>query len=322
MNKAPRVCLVSASDQNVFMAEILGAFGSALSEHGIVVEESTDRFPAVADNLVYIFVPHEYHPFVDESAHPSTTQLRRSVALCTEQPGTHWFDVASAGAARAGAAVDINRLGAEEMSRRGIDATYVPLGYVPAWDRWRRRDRPRSIEVAYLGGDTERRAGVLASCAPVLERRSSAVHVVSNAERHLAGSPHFLSGARKWELMADSETILNVHRDDLPYMEWHRVIGAILNGCVVVSERSIGTEPLVPGEHFVAADRDELPRVLDDLLDNPARLERIRNAAYNLVREEMPTSATAASLLTAIERCRHPGAPPDRGPRGRMGLRR
>lgn len=302
MSAAPRVCLVSASDQNVFMAEILAAFGSALSEHAISVEESTDRFPATADDLVYLFVPHEYHPFVGESAHPSAAQLRRSVAICTEQPGTHWFDVASAGAAQAGAVVDINRLGAEEMSRRGIDATYVPLGYVPAWDHWRRRERPRSIEIAYLGGDTGRRAGVLESCAPVLERRSSAVHVVSNAERHLADSPHFLSGERKWELMADAETILNVHRDDLPYLEWHRVIGAILNGCVVVSEPSIGTEPLVPGEHFVAADLDDLPRVLDELLDDPARLERIRNAAYDLVRQEMPASATAAGLLTAIER--------------------
>src|SRR5215218_6352713 len=158
----PRMCLVSTSGQNVFFAEILEAFSSALQEHGFIVEESVDCFPALADDLVYLFIPHEYQPMVHEAAHPSAAQLRRSIALGTEQPGTPWFEIVAEIAAQAGATIDINALGARELNRRGIAAEHAPLGYVPAWDVWgRAEDRQRPIDLAFLGRHTERRARVL-----------------------------------------------------------------------------------------------------------------------------------------------------------------
>ncbi len=98
----PRICLVSASGQNVFFAEILEAFAAALRDQGVVVEASVDCFPPPADDLVYLYVPHEYHPLVEDLAHPTPKQLGRSIALCTEQPGTHWFELTSSIAASAG----------------------------------------------------------------------------------------------------------------------------------------------------------------------------------------------------------------------------
>ena len=75
-----RICMVLASGQNVFFTEIMEALGNALRERGVPVEESVDRFPALADDLVYLFVAHEYHALVHEAAHPNDVQLRRSVA--------------------------------------------------------------------------------------------------------------------------------------------------------------------------------------------------------------------------------------------------
>jgi hypothetical protein len=302
VNDSTRVCLVSASSQNVFFAEILEAFGDTLRRNGFRVEESVDCFPPPAPDLVHLYIPHEFHSLVDDLAHPTPAQLRRSIVLCTEQPGTPWFEISCAIAAQAAAVFDINEVGAQEMRRRGIPARYAPLGYVPDWDCWHRADRARSVDLAFLGGYTERRAQALARCSPALVGRSSAIYLTETGLPHRADSPYFLSRRRKWELMADTRVILNVHRSELPYLEWHRVIGAILNGCVVLSEESIGAAPLVPGEHFVSARFDDLPWVLAGLLEDEPRLARIREAAYELVRERMPMDAGATDLLEAAER--------------------
>ncbi len=301
MTGRTRVCLVSASRQNVFFAEILEAFGDALRENGIEIERSVDCFPAPEPGLVCLYVPHEFHSLVEQLAHPTPEQLRRSIALCTEQPGTPWFDITRVIAAQTGAAIDINALGAEELCRQGVAATYVPLGYVPAWDHWHRQERPRSVDMAFLGGYTERRALALARCSPVLAEHKAAIYLTETGVPHQADSPYFLSFERKWELMADARVILNVHRGELGYLEWHRVIGAIQNGCVVLSERAIGDDPLVPGEHYVSSRFGDIPSVLGGLLEDSDRLERIRNAAYDQVRDRMHLKEGIAPLLARVE---------------------
>jgi hypothetical protein len=308
MPRAQRVCIVSASGQNVFFAEILEAFRDALVHAGYEVEEALDHFPPSQDDLVYLFIPHEFFPLVASVAHPSVGQLSRCVAIGTEQPGTEWFELVADLAARAGATVDINVLGTRELKRRGIPARFVPLGYVAPWDHWHGEAGDRSVDLAFLGGYNERRARALASCAPVLEGRSSALYLTETGRPHTASAAYFLSHERKWRLMADSKLILNVHRDKLGYLEWHRILGAILNGCVVLSEPSIGFEPLVPGEHFVTVEYEDIPFALEALVGDEERLERIRRGAYELVREQLPVERTAEVLVDAVETAaRNPG---------------
>jgi Glycosyl transferase family 2 len=303
VSEPTRICLVSASGQNVFFSEILEAFGAALRDEGLTVERSVDCFPEPAEDLVYLYVPHEYHPMVHELAYPSPVQVRRSVAICTEQPGTHWFDISCDYAARVGGVVDINALGAREMRGRSVEAEHAPLGYVPSWDAWRgRKNHERSVDLTFLGAHTERRGRVLGRCASALAERRAALHLTESAQPHVAGSSYFLSGEAKWRHLADSKVLLNIHQQELAYMEWHRVIGAVLNGCVVLSEHSIDTGPFVPGEHFVSASYEHLPGVLEALLAEPERLSEIRHAAYALVRAEMPLEIATAAILSAAER--------------------
>jgi hypothetical protein len=300
-----RVCIVTASHQNVFFGELLDAFAAGMAERGIDVERAEDHFPAPQEDLVYLFVPHEYVPLTERDSHPTHRQLRRSVALCTEQPGTGWFDEAAGIAADAGAAVDINELGVAELARRGVTARFVPLGYVPAWDHWGGDETSgRQVDLAFMGGYTARRALALARCGEMLQRRRAAIHVFNSIRPHQADDRWFLSGERKWVALRDSKAILNVHRSPLAYMEWQRAIGAICNGCVVVTEHSLGYEPLVPGEHFVSAGFDDLHLAVNALLDNPDRVAAIRQDAYRFLREEMPIAASVDALCTTLEEVR------------------
>lgn len=298
-----RICLVSASQENVFFGEILDAFGDALREHGFAVERSIDCFPTPADDLVCLFIPHEYMALVDPFAHPNLTQLGRSVAISTEQPGTSWFETAFNLAQFAGAVVDINPLAAEEMRRRGIQAEHAQLGYIPSWDVWGgERGRERDIDVAFLGRFTEERARVIAGCRPALERRRAAFYLTETVKPHMKDASYYLSGRRRSELLANSKLLINIHQQKLAYLEWHRILSAVLNGCVVLTEHSLMTEPFEPGKHFISSRPADLPLLLEGLLSEPERLEQVRHDAYDLVRSEMPMSAAVEVVIGAIER--------------------
>jgi hypothetical protein len=298
-----RVCIVSASNQNVFFSELLDALGDVLVAAGLTVERSIDRFPPWRDDVVYLFVPHEYMPLVQDEARPSEAYLKRSVVLCTEQPGTRWFEDTAAIAAQAAAAVDINPLGVRELRRRGIETDLMRLGYFAQWDTWGGEDEgDRPVDVTFMGGYTPRRATALARCGHFLVGRRTELTLTETLRPHLEDSTDFLSGEGRWAALRRAKLIVNVHRGELGYLEWLRVLGAMLNGCVVLTEHSVGFEPLVPGEHFVSAAYDRLPFAIDALLADSQRIAEVRKAAYRFLREELPMSSTVAPLVESLER--------------------
>jgi hypothetical protein len=109
-------------------------------------------------------------------------------------------------------------------------------------------------------------------------------------------------GAEKYEVLRSSKVLLNLHRVGARALEWPRVLEAICNGCVVVTERSIDTAPLVPEEHIVVGRAESLCLLADRLLDDPQRLEEMRLAVYDFVRAELPMAAGARRLIEVAER--------------------
>lgn len=298
----PTVCFVSASRQNVFFAELLDALAEALEGHGLTVEHAVDCFPQLRDELVYVFIPHELLPLLMPDAHPSEPQLRRSVTICTEQPGTSWFDECARISRRAAATIDINRLGVAALKKLDVEAKFLQLGYTPRWDHGHAmRDSERPVEVTFLAGVTSRRLNALARCARHLAGRRTELHLPEALVPHQADSEFFISGARKWDLLSKSKLLMNVHRSELGYFEWQRAIEAMINGCVVLSEHSLGFDPLVPGEHFVSASFDSLDVALEGIIDDEERLSRMRTSAFLLLRDEYPLSASIEVLAEAVD---------------------
>lgn len=297
----PTVCFVSASCQNAFFAELLDALADALVGHGIGVEHATDYFPEPREGLVYVFVPHELLPLMMPDAHPSEPQLRRSVTVCTEQPGTNWFEESARISERSAATVDINRLGVAALKKRGIDARFLQLGYTPRWDHWHgAQDSHRPVELAVLAGATPRRLVAVARCARQLAGRRTELHLPEAFVPHQAGSEFFLSGARKWELLSCSKLMMNVHRSELGYFEWQRAIEAMINGCVLLSEHSLGFEPLIPGEHFLSVSYESLDVALEGIIDDEDRLAQMRASALSFLCDEHPLKRSIQVLAEAV----------------------
>ena len=285
----------------MFFEELTEAIRAALEQQGIATEVAVDHFPSARPDLVFVFVPHEYLPSTMESAHPTAEHLGRSVALCTEQPGTHWFEESAAVAAQAAETVDIHEFGVAELKRRGVRARLLRLGYVPEWDHWHGAVGERPVDVTFLGGYTPRRGLALARCAGALQTRTASLHLVESWRPHTAADGYFLSGPRKYLHLASTKVLLSVHRDETLYLEWARVLEATANGCVVLTEHSYGVSPLEPGVHFASASFENLPVALEALLDDETRLAELRAAAYDFVREQMPLSESVSVLVEAIE---------------------
>jgi hypothetical protein len=297
----PTACFVHASYQNAFFSELLDALAEALSEHGVGVERAIDRFPELREGLVYIFVPHELLPLLMPDGHPSEPQLQRSVTICTEQPGTSWFEEDARIAKRAARALDINRLGVSALEGMGVAARLLQLGYVGTWDRWHGEEGlDRDVDVTFLAGETPRRLQAIASCARQLAGRRTQLHLLESLVPHLGGSPHFLAGERKWQLLRKSKLLINVHRSELQYFEWQRAVEAITNGCVLLTEHSLGFEPLVPGEHFVSISAHSLDAALEALLADAEGVSRLRRDAYRFLREEHSLARSIAVLAETV----------------------
>ncbi len=290
---------MSAPGTSVFMVEILAAVADAVREvaapgvdvvahHGLVSE-------VVDGGTVAVVVPHEYY-----SVAPSEPERlhARTVAFGVEHPGTDEFEASVEHGRTLGARFEISQDSLDELTRRGLDGTLFALGHVPGWDQWHGRAGHRDVDVVYLGTADPRRLRLLARAARPLSGLRTEL-LVPPHEPMTDGRPDFLVGADKWQLLARSKVMLNLHRGEKASLEWVRVLEAVHNGCVVVTEPSEDMGPLRPGEHLVVAGPDEVGAAVADLVADEPRRAQIAQAAYDLCRRELGMGAAARALLEA-----------------------
>jgi Glycosyl transferase family 2 len=295
--------LVAASRQNVFFEDLEQSVAHALRSAGARVRRVVDYVPVAEESEVFLLVPHEFVTLTEDIAHPDELQLARTVAVATEQPGTPWFEQTREFCSRAAATVDINRVGVRALRAAGIEAEYLPLCYCPDWDVWHgESDHERPTDVLFLGGLTERRARGIALCGEVLSRRRCRLVLVDNASPLRPNTAGVETGAAKWRLHADAKVLLNIHRSDHGYFEWHRALSAISNGCVLVTERSLDASPLIAGEDYVSGSLDSLPFLLDLTLADGDLRRRLQQSALARVHTELPTERMRDVLVSVIER--------------------
>lgn len=295
-----RVYLVASSAGNLFFHELLDGLAIALSDAGVPAEVVLDRFPPVEDGLAYLTVPHEFFDTTPSERWPDDDQLARTVALCTEQPGTPWFEISHDHARRCGRAVDIHPAGVAELRRRGLEVERLRLGHLPAWDGWRREEtRERPVDVLFMGSLNRHRDVLLSTYAPVLWRRRADL-VVTTHEPKTEPGPDFLLGDAKRERLLRSKLLLSPRRQVSPYFEWLRAVEAISNGCVFVTDHAAGHDPLVAGEHFLSGAPESLALLADGLLRDPDRVAAMRTAAYDVLVADTPMRAAAERLADLL----------------------
>nr|WP_243869828.1 glycosyltransferase family A protein [Amycolatopsis granulosa] len=283
------------------MAELLEVVADAVRRAGFPATTAIGRYPDADGDTVYVVVPHEYFVVTPEADRPSEEQRRRTIAFCVEHPGTATFERSAALVPELAAAVDINHDSTAELRRRGIPVEHFQLGYSPLWDAWGGDpDRAREVDVTYLGTAERRRSLLLASydadLADLRVRLLTPPHEPMGPRR-----ADFLPGEAKFAHLANSRFLLNLHRERSRALEWVRVLEALCNGCVVLTEPSTDLAPLVPGTHLVVTRPESLGAAAAALAADPQRERDLRMAGYEFVRTALDPLASAKMLVELAE---------------------
>ena len=293
------LAFVLAPGQNAFFRELAEALHHELGQLGVGASIVSGEFPEPRPGLVNVLIPpHEYAEL--RRGELPFEQLGRTIFICAEQPGTHWFGSNLALTRLGGAIFDVNPASVRRMDELGIEAEHLPLGYTPLWDCFDPGAEP-AIDVTFLGRASKRRERLLSGWAGTLARHRCRIVLSDNLRPNPASSESFVAGERKRELLADSKVLLNVHADEEPYFEWLRVLEAIHCGAVVVSEWSTDYAPLVAGEHFLSGRPETLHQLAAQILDDGDRRRAMRSAAFELIRDQLPMRAAAERLADAAE---------------------
>jgi hypothetical protein len=283
----------------------------------------TDELPRADGAINLVVAPHEFFELNDASRDELQAAAAASICIGTEQPGTPWFHLAADACRRGLLTLDINDLAVRSLRSYGITTERLRLGAVPSLDLVTRRGAPldghRSTDVLFMGGFDDRRGHLLADLAPTLHPLACDLRLFQFDKPIGTATPGVVFGEEKYDLLASAKILLNLHRDDPHpddgtagtdrYFEWVRMIEAMANGCAVVSEPSVGYEPLVPGEHFVSAAVGDLGAAVTTLLaDDRARAEMVE-AAHRAVTVDLSLAAALSPLLDDIEARILPGIP-------------
>jgi Glycosyl transferase family 2 len=295
--------------QNQFFVEIVEAIRDELDRMSVRSSLHWGGFPRERDDLVYVLIPpHEWFSLERRFHEPTTSQLARSVFVCAEQPGTAFFQDDVALGHLAGAVLDITARSAKAFSRHGLDGVqHFPLGWTPSWahaplddEGLPSADAPRDIDVLHLGIHSPERAFALAAGARWLSQWTCRLLLSDPSHSLHEEAANFVVRERKWDLLRRSRVLLNIHVADRPYFEWLRVVQAISCGCAVVTEHSVGTEPL--DTHDILSGRAEsLGLLAHALLRDDTRRMYLSRHAYARLKDELPFSRSVATLAESAQ---------------------
>lgn len=291
------VAVYASSLGNFFFRHIADRIADGLRASGVRVYRLDQNSPRPSDVIADFFVaPHEFFHLGSGSRWRNAPEVARSIMLNTEQPGTQWYFLALRYAGTSTTLIDLSPQSAALLRDFGRDRSgHFPIGTLPSRltpqskrsgrmtnvrgfeaqaavrSRWFSRAvndwRDRPIDVLFLGTLTPRRSEALARLASTLARYKCFIHAPTGLGRPLTGTTAAIGTEQSLALARNAKVLLNIHRDEFPYFEWHRVMMiGIEQGAVVLSEPCFPSPGVEPGRHYLAARLDQMPASLSRLV--------------------------------------------------------
>ena len=279
------------------MTELLFALCEATRASGHSAELVLDEFPS-DDECTFVAIPHEFQAW--GGRWPSLVQRQRTIALCTENAGTTWFEATYEVVPQFGVAASINRASAAELQRRGIRCEHLQLGYTPHWDRWEGHESTeRAIDVLYLGAADPRRDPLLALVGKELGEWNSQF-LVPPLEPRTSPRPDFLLGETEV-----SASALGTDPSQPPPQD---VVGARVDAFPGGDLQRLRRRfRALPRRHpfdcqraYVAVEVAAMGHEVGCLLQEPERLRDIRQRSYDFVRKELAMAPAAVDRLQEL----------------------
>ena len=320
------------SQGNYFIEEIADFIADALTQagHDVLRLSEEDEVPATLD-YHWVVAPHEF--FYLGQGHQWAQKrdwLSNVVMVNVEQPQTTWFSKAFYFMRHAPIIFDINVKSTEMLQNFGLPAYWLPLGYLEDYkpfdlhetlpDLLALRSLPpqicqklpdinaplaeRPLDVHFIGTLNPRREHFFATNAYWLSQYQNFFHIPPMGVPLLKGEDQALDTPAVVGLSRRCKILLNIHRDELPYFEWHRLVfHGLWQNTLVVTEPCHKIPGLVAGQHFIECCLSEMEETIHWLLtssEGQETAERVRRAGYQMLQEQFDGAAVMTQALDLV----------------------
>ena len=303
---------------NYFIAEIADFIAASLERagHRVIRLSERDDPPDHLDRHVVV-APHEFF-YLGDGVQRASHMERWAGAMMVnvEQPQTTWFSKAFHFLCQAELILDINVKSAAILQDLGLPVQWLPLGYLEDYKPFIgsealpdllavrslspqvRQKRPaldaplseRPIDIHFVGTLNPRREQFFASAASWLHQYRCFLHIPNQGIPLIKGQGQALDTDSVIGLSRRSKILLNIHRDELPYFEWHRIVfHGLWQNTLVVTEPCHDVPGLEPNVHFIACSLDEMEERIEWLLYSSEGIEsaeKIRRAGHQALKQE------------------------------------
>lgn len=325
-----RVTLYVNRQGNTFfreMADLLAAGFRSVGAESRILDETDPRLPVIGprDHAIVV-APHEFFLLGEGPERLSRRFLEGCSLWLAEQPGSEFFAMCLWFARFARRVLDLNPLTALAWGELGISARALPLGFIAGFPDFADRldiesesvraaqppearppvsvDAPladRPLDIFFNGVLTHYREQFFGRNAWFFAGLRCALYMPTPRVPLAAGLASALSASDATALSQRSKILLNIHREDTPYFEWHRVVvRGIWQKTLVVTEPTLRVPGFEPGEHYIACKLEEMPRRIEWLLhtdEGRSTAETVRTRAFEALRSRYPLTALSAAFL-------------------------
>lgn len=173
------------------------------------------------------------------------------------------------------------------LQQLGFETVTIPLGYhAGAGDDL---GLERDIDVLFLGRLTPRREAHLRTIRDALA--SDGINMEINAS-----GGQWVEGHERTRLLNRAKIVLNLLRSPGDFTS-HRLVLAMANKALVVSEPFADPSPYQEGTHFIQAASRDLPSAIGQLIRDDQRRASIVQCAYHFVTTELAMAKLCAQCL-------------------------
>ncbi|WP_429955998.1 hypothetical protein ACQW08_02810 [Gluconobacter japonicus] len=300
------------TEGNCFIKEIAEDLLDFLKAGDFKVSLETEKTPLTAKPDLCIFcAPHEFF-FLDGSKHWAREDiLRSSLMLNTEQSQTAWFTRGLIYLLMSAGVIDFLYQNIDLFESIGLPAFHFdPIPGCAATkilDKDRAHaffrvlpdsakiDVPKSalrpiservLDVSFFGNASAKREKFFSRNADFFALRECFLYYRKpHGPIRMEGVNEIL-GRMPFYVAENSKICLNIHRNDDPYFEWHRIIkhGAA-RGAVVVTEECLPTPLYQEGVHFLTENSRHMPHLISWLLDTKdgqKKMQEVQTSCLNL----------------------------------------
>ncbi|MCX8049561.1 MAG: class I SAM-dependent methyltransferase [Methylohalobius sp.] len=320
-----RLAVLASRGGNFFMREIGLTIAKAAEKIGaeVVVGDEQDKIDLQKCDWIVVVAPHEFFTLGKGVGRFSyfARWAERLLLVNTEQPQTQWFRTAWEFLPSARAVLDINYQTALYLRQMGVRAYFLPLGYAPTSVPGPLPDHPaflhlppqirnctptsyqeRPLDVVFVGTASPRRKAFFARHAPFFAGLETFIYLPEGDRPFVPRDQRTLDFAMLSGLIQRAKIVLNVHRDEHPYLEWQRIVNlGIMQQTLVLSEHCDFCPAVRANQDYLDVPLDLIPTVCAHYLAHPEEAERFALSAFARVQSELPMEKVLSCLFFTLE---------------------